>query len=849
MRTTIFWILAVWMLAAPSLANEPATLYLPHFTFKNGDWQTDLGLHNPTLNPQTVTVRAYDGQGNPAAPTQLVLPPFGGYNGSITALMPNLDIDAGWLELVADTDRLNGQIQVTATGSGGATTVPLNREAHDNLIFTALKQGDGWASGFAIVNTEDEAAEVVFHLMNWQGRTLATRKETLPARAKWVEMLSSFFGAGDTYPERMVLTVQSSGALTGLALSFKGNSDQIVAVPAQSYEPGAGSETLAAKLNAALADTIHPEFQVHNALVGIESPSMGLRWQGAAGLADPATGETMTTRHPFRLASVGKTMTATLILMLEEEGKLGLEDRAIDHLGADLLAGLHLFEGVDYGGHFTIRQLLKHTSGLGDHLFDADRNGDGQPDLLVHLFTNPEERWDPAKILAYARENTESVAPPGVVHHYSDLGYVLLGLIAERVSGQALHVALRQRIFDPLGMRETWLEYREEPVGSESLSHCFFDDIDYTDFLSPSIDWGGGGEASTLDDVMIFFKALLSGDVFQNSATFQKMLDFVPSDEGQYGLGIEKIDMPGLGTIIGHSGFSGSFMYYWVEADIYLVGTTNQTLFRFESQLAGINWVLRGEWMASDGEPVLQEGMTPVGDVSLQHLSIEGAGPTVVFESGLGGTMQSWSPVLRQIGASAPVFAYNRAGYGQSTFAGGTRDAATIVGELRALLRANGHQPPYILVGHSLGGLYMQYFAKAYPEEVAGLVLVDSSIARQQELACAEFPILCEAMGGGEEEDLPPFVAAEALGIPATGLQVEAAGPFPAVPGAVLTAGKNGIEAFPEVHEWWLRLQTELARSGSFTHVIDPQSGHHLQFDNPQLVIEAIHGVLRSVNR
>lgn len=101
--------------------------------------------------------------------------------------------------------------------------------------------------------------------------------------------------------------------------------------------------------------------------------------------------------------------------------------------------------------------------------------------------------------------------------------------------------------------------------------------------------------------------------------------------------------------------------------------------------------------------------------------------PVVVFENGLGGTLDWWSKVWPEIARNDSALAYNRAGYGESSATTEPRDGAHIVEELRTLLKAKELKPPYILVGHSLGGLYMQLFARKYPKEVAALVLVDST--------------------------------------------------------------------------------------------------------------------------
>ena len=100
----------------------------------------------------------------------------------------------------------------------------------------------------------------------------------------------------------------------------------------------------------------------------------------------------------------------------------------------------------------------------------------------------------------------------------------------------------------------------------------------------------------------------------------------------------------------------------------------------------------------------------------------------MILEAGLGDTLEVWKDVQPFIAANCTrTLAYNRAGYLGSEPAAGRRDSATIVAELREELKNHGIKPPYVLVGHSLGGLYMQYFARNFPDEIEGLVLVDST--------------------------------------------------------------------------------------------------------------------------
>jgi pimeloyl-ACP methyl ester carboxylesterase len=120
--------------------------------------------------------------------------------------------------------------------------------------------------------------------------------------------------------------------------------------------------------------------------------------------------------------------------------------------------------------------------------------------------------------------------------------------------------------------------------------------------------------------------------------------------------------------------------------------------------------------------------LTPTGSLAY---SLAGSGsPAVVLQSGLGDGKNVWQPVYAQIARTTTVMAFDRPGYGGSGAASGSRSPCIIASEQRALLRAVGLHPPYVLVGHSLGGLYQFVYAKLYPEDVAGLVLLDPTHPR-----------------------------------------------------------------------------------------------------------------------
>jgi pimeloyl-ACP methyl ester carboxylesterase len=230
------------------------------------------------------------------------------------------------------------------------------------------------------------------------------------------------------------------------------------------------------------------------------------------------------------------------------------------------------------------------------------------------------------------------------------------------------------------------------------------------------------------------------------------------------------------------------------------------------------------------------------GDAAVMHrVHIEGkGGPTVIFENGLGDTLEVWEKVQRAVAADCTrTLSYNRAGYAGSDLARTTRDAETVVAELRNELRDRGVQPPYVLVGHSLGGLYMQYFARQYPNEVAGLVLVDSTHWNQQLLlgAPTERPD-----GRGRVVLFMDYTARRELdGSAAAGEQVHTSPTPNGFPTVVLSSTGVFLGETPARRAEAARLQEDIVASfPDARHIRVDGSGHYIQRERPDVVIDSV---------
>ena len=225
------------------------------------------------------------------------------------------------------------------------------------------------------------------------------------------------------------------------------------------------------------------------------------------------------------------------------------------------------------------------------------------------------------------------------------------------------------------------------------------------------------------------------------------------------------------------------------------------------------------------------------------EFALAGTGsPVVVLETGLGARKEWWAKVMPHVASTHTVLAYNRAGYGNSDSDGAPpdtpRDGDHVLVELRALLRQLDLKPPYILVGHSLGGLYMQLYARRYPEETAALVLVDSTHPEQMRGVGApeQWPAWLRAVFNVGSS---PTAKAELAAVDATGAAVLALPPPKGKPVIVLSAAKPLGEHSPLADDANAK-RRDIVRLHPGARQVWVDSGHAIPLERPDAIVDAI---------
>jgi D-alanyl-D-alanine carboxypeptidase len=331
------------------------------------------------------------------------------------------------------------------------------------------------------------------------------------------------------------------------------------------------------------------EMRVPGAIVAIRTPQGN--YTVAVGTTELGKQTPPDANTHFRIASNSKTMTAALVVLLAQDGKLKFSDPVSDYV-----------PDVPNGADITVADLLKMRSGL--------YNYTNAPELAAQLDADPAKPWTSQEALAIAFAHPANAAP-NTEYEYNNTNYALLGMIAEKAGGRPLSEQLHDRLFGPLALQQTLLPAPYDTAIPAPYSHGYMyggaayamvDDpypadlkaagragtlkpIDYTN-ENPSYAHAAGSAISSADNLAAWMRALVSGKVF-NADYQQQWLDSLqvedPSNPGgqKYGYGITYQRFSPTAAMYYHGGEMpgfNSFMGYDPDADVSLVIWTNLTI-------------------------------------------------------------------------------------------------------------------------------------------------------------------------------------------------------------------------------------------------------------------------------
>lgn len=384
----------------------------------------------------------------------------------------------------------------------------------------------------------------------------------------------------------LVITAALSVALLATAGCTASISETDHTSPAESSTTApaaAGAATddpaLTQELQSAI-DTTRSQANVPGAVVLVRSPQGS--WTLTSGTVGTDDAAAPTADDRTRIGSLTKTMTATIILQLVQEGKISLDDPISEYLDPSVLAGLPNIDDV------TVLDLVHMTSGIQPYSLDETFQTD--------LFADPTRVWTPAELVAYATKIPAKFSPPGSGWQYSNTNYILLGMLIEKVTGEQLPQVFQDRLFGPLGMADTTFP---EPA-DDTMAEPHFDGVteqgqpdgqtgDSTSW-NPSEAWSAGAVVSTPNDLAKWADALFTGEGVLDAKTQQLRRDSIQygipplTATSGYGIGIGDNNgwwghdgqIPGFTSSLQHNYDTDTTIIVLTNSDIPLPGTDGQ---------------------------------------------------------------------------------------------------------------------------------------------------------------------------------------------------------------------------------------------------------------------------------
>lgn len=361
----------------------------------------------------------------------------------------------------------------------------------------------------------------------------------------------------------------------------------------ESHKVNTAPEAIAEKLQGILNGMARVRYANH-ALLAIESMDGSFHWSGATGMAHP-DGTPMGTSIPFWIASVTKLYIAAAVLKLHEQGQLSIYEKMTSYLPRSLTEGLNRTkDGVDLSGEITLLHLLNHSSGIPDYL---EIHQKGKKSLWDSILEDGDRSWSIEDSMQLVRNADRPLFRPQEMgakkrkSRYSDTNFQLLIAIIENVTGKSLQEVFEEMFYKPLNLEKTYLPSTSASKNFPAAATVWYKDqaVDIPYALESARDL-----ISTADELIIFMRALIRGDIFDDPATagliqsnwnrFGFLLSPVaPGWPIEYGLGMMRFQMPPVFSLFrsfpelrGHTGVSSAWLFYCPEIDMIITGTVSQ---------------------------------------------------------------------------------------------------------------------------------------------------------------------------------------------------------------------------------------------------------------------------------
>lgn len=312
----------------------------------------------------------------------------------------------------------------------------------------------------------------------------------------------------------------------------------------------------------ALTDTLLSNNKVPGLIVGVWAPDRNLTWVKAKGKANIATGDLMKDYYHFRIGSITKTFTYTVLLQLVDEKLLSLEDKLSK-----------FFPDFPNADNVTIRMICNHTSGIYSYTKSSIFNN--------QMSTNPLKVWDLQEFLDIAKAQPYSFSP-GTGYEYSNTNTIMAGMVVQKITGNKIEYEIKKRIIDKLNMNNTYYPADNLFLGQHSNGYGWFgfgdSKADVTEAFDPSCSGAAGAIVSDIYDLRTWVEAAVKGALLSPDMQSQRMTPVSSTELISYGLGLESINTGSGGFVWGHDGMIYGYRsaaYYWPANNVTIVISYN----------------------------------------------------------------------------------------------------------------------------------------------------------------------------------------------------------------------------------------------------------------------------------